>query len=235
MNRIAVLYSGGWDSTVAAFLAKAASPGVPLHLVNIHYGHAAGDQQQKTTKEVADYLGATFSLLEYDYRPYYAGGLDPNPPELPKVFVHGAKPVEHDRDYLTESVGQLSEFPDFCWLEGRNAMFMLMAATDAIYHGCNRMFTGFQYNQVEQSLNDTPVIARGCDTTRHIEDTMNLVLFQSFSRSFRIESPLKGMYKNEIVELGKLLVPKPYLDMTHSCEYYPACGICSQCKERPQL
>jgi 7-cyano-7-deazaguanine synthase in queuosine biosynthesis len=224
---ICVLFSGGIDSTVVAHMAKLT--GNLRLLVFINYGQAGADHQAEIALKLGKEYGVKVVVREFDYSRYYEGS------KMPKVFVEGSVPQEHDRDHLTNNVNQLSEFEDFCWMEGRNSLFMHLAAIEAIYNGCNRLFTGFQYNEVELRLNDDPAISRGRDTTRHIMDTMNLVLFQGFSRPFRIEAPLMGMTKDEIMQYAVRVVPSDVLGRTHSCEYFPPCKKCSQCKETQWL
>ncbi|QJT71090.1 7-cyano-7-deazaguanine synthase [Vibrio phage vB_VcorM_GR11A] len=223
----AVLFSGGIDSIVAGHLIHATGKLKMLILVN--YGQAVFEEQQRIMEHYAHLWGCETRVLSVPYPEIMVR----NGHDIKSfgVFHEGYKPKQgFTRDSLTEECDSLADHPDWFWLEGRNAAFLLQASIEAIYAGCNKLTFGIQLNDPELDVGTRVQGAtRGADINPHFVKTMNELLFQSFSTPFVIDTPLMHMSKDQVVSLGRTF-GEDYTNRI-SCEFYPPCGICSQCTD----
>lgn len=228
--KTAVLFSGGIDSVVLSYLIHATDNLGTLILVN--YGQTTFPEQHRIMRVLAEELGCDTHVISHDYRSI----CPENSPEASSPqFTPDFKPTNsYTRDDLTTTMGSLSQFQDWGWLNGRNAMFILLASIYASYNGCGKLVVGTQYNDIELGFAVKPELSAACDTTRHLIDLMNKIVFLSFKEPFLIETPLLAFSKSQVVALGRTLGAN-LIHNSISCEYYPPCGMCSQCLDRQSV
>lgn len=218
---IAVLFSGGIDSTVAALMAH--KTGDLRVLILFNYGQAAFDRQYQLLLELSKQLGVAYEVVSFPY-PQYTNSV---------LFHEDAKPSGTlSREDLSTDGRKLADIEDFGWIEGRNPLMMLQASIVAKYMGCNVLYTGTQIDPIEWQMNQDAIEKggqRACDTTVQMISSVNSVIYQSFSSPFFVQAPLSFMTKEQVVKLGLSLGLD--LDKTYSCEYGTACGQCSQCQQ----
>ena len=226
-RKTAVLYSGGIDSTVMANLI--ARTGDLELLVAFDTGQAAFENEiLPRLRAVGAALACNYEVARMDYkrltsmRQRYAPGY-----QRPVMFEPGAAPEQGGtREDLDD---KLSTSDHFGWLEGRNAVMLVQAATIAVHYGCTSLATGTQTNEYERGINTGLLPNRGEDTNLHTIRKANELIYTSFSQPFAIHAPFAFFSKEQVYRLGLSLgVP---LTSTYSCEYSPRCGKCSQCLE----
>lgn len=223
MTKIAVLCSGGIDSTVVAHMVHSMGSLGPL--IHFNFGQAVFEAQSAVVRRLAANLGTRAIVAEFDYKKM-VGSHHP-------LMHHGFKPSKPFRREDEVEEKSLSLFPDYGYLNGRNALFMLQAAIIASYNNCNKLATGTQHNDDMLQLVLDGNVPVGVDTTSHTVSLVNSVILNGFPVPFCIFAPLEGFNKLQVVMLAKSL--NVDLSDTVSCEYSPTCGICDQCNERAEV
>lgn len=218
-----VLYSGGIDSTVLAY--HLALSGGLNRLILIDYGQASIGIQRELLEHHAKHLAVVPVCLKVDLQTI-AGK-----PINAEVFQPGFKPtITMDREDLDGVYhNNLSAIPEWSWIEGRNTLFMMAAATHSVYNDCQAMYCGFQLNAPEHTEFDSHYRVRGNDITPSFLTAVNELCFHAFSKPFTVQAPFFTLSKQHIVQMGKHL--RVDFGKTYSCEFYPKCGECEQCRE----
>ena len=230
MGKTAVLFSGGVDSTVAAHMIQ--KTGDLELLIALNTGQASF---KHAIMPRLQYLAQRFNIpyeivgLDWMYLTRMRSDLDPEykPPPLNFGGVPTAGGMRGD---LPQT---MSEANHFGWLDGRNAFMYLAASIVAVHYGCKSLVTGMQANDDEIGDNTNESVAPGNDTNIHCMDRMNRLLYVSLGSAFVVTAPLHYFSKEQVYWLGL----QWGVDMfeTYSCDYYPRCGVCSQCNEVARL
>lgn len=223
MRDTMLLFSGGRDSIVAAAMLSRAGSLAGLYLFN--YGQQAYEHQLSLAEMYAERFGVPLLTDEFNY-----------PKKCPPsakagMFIKGFKPeTEFTREEMAETV---TTPEDFGYIEGRNMLIFTTASIRATYHNCLKLAVGFQINDAEVRHNvdaETGVIA---DNTHEFLLKMQALINQSFmGNPLMLYAPLFGMNKEQVLQLGRSFGIEFQGDTNwpyYSCEFYPACGKCSQC------
>jgi len=235
MKIVVCLLSGGIDSTVAAVL-KAKEPNTLVTLLSVYYGQGAEESEKQQSAEVADWLRNRFdNVIEHFYiridgtirwtaRQRSETFRNPTGEEIPlRGFVGWRHP---------EGGWSQAGYPST-----RDEAFTLIAAAG-----------------VEARLHDIPSTTHGevvlattgedlsnfedieVETyTNHLNEVLARKMMPRRGKSMRIDLPLIGMMKSEVVRIG-LQIGAP-LELTWSCYFGEPgrpCGICDQCKWRQE-
>lgn len=214
------LFSGGIDSIVMARLLHQSDDLAGLFIMD--FGQLTFPRQLKLIESYSQLLGVPYYVEQYRYQERF--------PEVKSmgIFNRGAKPEAFSRDDLDNMA---EPHPGMGWLHGRNALFLLMGGIRAAYLGCNKLAFGLQLSDVEintdRSMLGRPVASN--DTTKAFMESMNVVLMQTCGTPVMIHAPLLGFSKKQVISLGFTL-NEDFAEYS-SCEYEPACGVCSQCQD----
>lgn len=112
-------------------------------------------------------------------------------------------------------------------LEGRNAVFVMLAATYAATIGCDEIHIGFHRE---------PLNAPFPDATVHALQAMNGVLEAAYNSSLTLCAPFAHKSRSDILRIGYELDPE-ILTKSHTCylDVRGGCGECVHCKQREVL
>jgi 7-cyano-7-deazaguanine synthase len=205
-----ILLSGGVDSATAALIAK--QSGFQLHALTLRYGQRH-ERELEAAKKVADFLGATQLMIEFDLRAIGGSALTDEIP-VPK----GRRPEEISRGIPVT------------YVPARNTIFLSFALALAerlesadIFFGANQLdYSGYPDCREEY--------------IRAFEQMANLATKAGVEGKSRltIHAPLIRMTKAEIIAAGTKLGMD--YSLTWSC-YDPttdfrACGLCDSCRLR---
>ena len=212
-----LLFSGGIDSTVAAyFLAKS---GTLDTLLLCNYGQATLPAQIKIASRTASDLGLDMLTIPVQFFPSA---------QLDRLQAVDTKPIRsYNMADLLDSGEEYASLLDF--VEGRNTKFFVEAAEWCVHNGYDTIYNGFQYDQEMWERYDEDGYLGG-DTGVDFVESLNVLFETAFIRPIKIESPFLDLRftKRKIIALGLALGVT--LSDTYSCEYYPPCGKCAQCQ-----
>lgn len=202
-----VLLSGGMDSCVTTALA---AQRFELALLHSSYGQRTMDRERECFRAVADHFGAKHRLeIDQGYMAQIGGSaLTDKAIEVP------------DADLVAAAEGEIPA----TYVPFRNAHFLAAAISWAEVLGSNHIFVG----AVEQDSSGYP------DCRPEYYEIFNR-LIQAGTRpetDIRIETPLIGLRKAEIIRQG-VEIGAP-LALTWSCYQagQVACGRCDSCSLR---
>ncbi len=133
-----LLLSGGLDSLVAAYAARAEHP--PALAITFDYGQRAAAPELRTALEVCADLGAQHRLIKLPWLARLA------PPAV-------ADPSSDLSAATDESV----------WVPARNAVFISIAASFAEALGCEAIVCGFNAEEAATFPDNSPEFVRRCD------------------------------------------------------------------------
>jgi len=194
-----VLHSGGQDSTTC--LVWALKKFKKIHVISFDYG-----QRHKTELSAA---GAIAKKL----------GLPHKTIKLPVI-------KELTKNALTDKTIKITAGKNFpsTFVDGRNALFLNVAAIYAKQKGIKNLVTGV----CQTDYSGYPDCRE--DFIRSMQKTLSLAM----DFPFKIHTPLMFLTKAESVKLMGKLGRLDLLKYTHTCYegMRPACGKCPACKLR---
>lgn len=226
-----LLASGGIDSTVMLYWLKKLGRLDSVFFVN--YGQASATTQRKLLEGHCHGLNVELKECVVDW-PRWGRGKG-------HIFEQESYPeTQPDDPYATTQMTQaeVDEYLEHTWdfIQGRNVVFCAHAAAWAIHRRVPVVYTAFQFDQPEWDAADESGGFGTVDTSPAFVEGFNVLAASgAFTKPVRLEAPFleARMTKQAIVDLGKtLMVP---LSKTHSCEFYPPCGECHQCKIRKEV
>ena len=202
-----VLLSGGMDSCVTAAVAAQTHRIAVLHS---SYGQRTEKREKQAFQEIADFLGAEFRLhINQNYMTAIGGS----------ALTDSSLAVP-DADLVAADRGAIP----ITYVPFRNAHFLSAAVSWAEVLGASGLFVG----AVEQDSSGYP------DCRPAYYDAFNKVIGTGTKpqTGIRIETPLIGLSKTEIVRRGVALSAP--LHLTWSCyrSSEKACGYCDSCALR---
>jgi 7-cyano-7-deazaguanine synthase len=202
--RAVVCLSGGMDSCVCATLA---ARDYETYAVHFSYGQRTEARELRSAQEMARLLGIKQLLhLRIDlFRQIGGSALTDHTIDVPRAATDEA------------TIG--SEIP-VTYVPFRNAHFLSAAVSWAEVLGANTVSIG----AVEQDSSGYP------DCRPAYYDAFNqLIKMGTIDGSIRVETPLIGMRKNEIVRLGVELGAPFHVSWSCYSGETAACGVCESC------
>jgi len=200
-TRAVVLLSGGMDSCVCAALCARDHDAAAVH---VSYGQRTEDRERQAFLAICDRLGIKDRLVVRNEALRSIGG----------------SALTDDRIAVPEAAPQIGPSIPVTYVPFRNAHFLAVAVSWAEVRGADRVYIG----AVQQDSSGYP------DCRPEYYRAFNEVV-RAGTRESRIEivTPLIGLRKSEIVQLG-LELGAPF-DLTWSCYSREdvACGVCESC------
>ncbi|MHA1126348.1 MAG: 7-cyano-7-deazaguanine synthase QueC [Candidatus Heimdallarchaeota archaeon] len=220
-----ILLSGGLDSTVCLWWAKAQSYD-EVNCITFEYGSKEEVVLKKVTKKLGELAEVdNHEFLSLDFLSDFSKRIDSSltqgsSKELPKLS-------EKELDDINAS----SESARSVWIPARNLLFLSIAgAYSETIGGEVDIITGFNLEEGTTFPDNTQ---------EFIDDFTRTASRGIMNAKVNVSSPIVGMKKSEIVDLGvKLKVP---FNFSSSC-YNPQgfddknqpihCGLCESCSRR---
>lgn len=192
-----VLLGGGIDST--ATLVKLLKHGYLCSGIHFTYGQRA-------------------FLYEFDACKYFC---DKYSVPLKQVFVP-INEIGYSKIMLP-SIDEVDNKPNRNMLEGRNIIFMAMAATYAITIGCDSLALGYHREPAHSPFPDATMAA---------VDAFCKLQYVAYERKLDILTPYAGATRTELLEDAMKLDPE-IITHTHTCYFDTkgGCGECIKCKQ----
>jgi len=203
-NRAVVVLSGGMDSTVCAALSVREHGAGGTAALHISYGQRTEEREQEAFRAISERLGIQTRLM---FRTPFFRAIGGSALTDEKLAVPDAGP----------EIG--AEIP-VTYVPFRNAHFLSAATSWAEVLGAARIYIG----AVQQDSSGYP------DCRPEFYEAFNQAIRTGTKDgAIRIETPLIGLRKSEIVTLG-LELGAPF-DLTWSCysRVDQACGVCESC------
>jgi 7-cyano-7-deazaguanine synthase in queuosine biosynthesis len=220
--------SGGLDSTTMMYELHAA--GALKAVFFARYGQASAAACLSMVRWHARRCGNAPVVVLDVHAPKHHGG------RLLGVYKHGFKPSNKRFPPDSKAVRKPTQnnvknfmYKEWSWIEGRNSLFFIQAAILAGSMGLDTIYTAFQFNQVYW---DVPAKKRYLYDTgpEFVRAMNNLFSSGAFIEPMRVEAPYLDAKRDKVWIIRRGLKLGADLSRTHSCEFYPACGRCSQCQ-----
>jgi 7-cyano-7-deazaguanine synthase len=199
-----VVLSGGMDSTVCAALAVREHGAENTAALHISYGQRTEEREQQAFHGICDHLGIHTRLM---FR-------------TPFFRAIGGSALTDERLDVPDAGPEIGAEIPVTYVPFRNAHFLSAATSWAEVLGARRIYIG----AVQQDSSGYP------DCRPEFYQAFNeAIRTGTKDGAIRIETPLIGLRKSEIVTLG-LELGAPF-DLTWSCysRVDQACGICESC------
>lgn len=213
--KVAVLLSGGLDSSTCLALAVKERGAENVLALNIQYGQKH-QRELKSAEEISRHYGVTYKLLD-----------------LSQVFAdcqcslmqHSKEEIVH-KSYAEQlkdlgGSGTVSTYVPF-----RNGLMLSAAAACAQGLGASEVWYG--------AHRDDAAGRAYPDCTPEFAAAMNTAIFEGTGREIRLRTPFMDMNKADIVKTG-LELGVPY-ELTWSCYEggEKPCGRCGTCIDRQE-
>ena len=116
------------------------------------------------------------------------------------------------------------EFSDSNKLEGRNAIFAMLAATYAATIGSDEIYLGYHQE---------PEHAPFPDATVKAVEGMQICINSCYSSKIRVRAPFRYVPRQDLIKIGMRLDPD-FLTKTHTCytDIAGGCGKCMHCIQK---
>lgn len=211
-ERAVVCLSGGMDSTVCAALAARDRDAYGLHF---SYGQRTEARELQSARAVRDLVGLKELMeLQTDLFRRIGGSALTDP----AIAVPASAAVA-----LEESAQRVGDEVPVTYVPFRNAHFLAAAVSWAEVLGATRVIIG----AVEQDSSGYP------DCRPAYYDAFNaLIAAGTKDGAIRVEAPLIGMRKQEIVRLGVELGAPLHVSWSCYAGEAEACGVCESCALR---
>lgn len=204
---IAVL-SGGLDSTVASTKFR---EDYNIHALTFDYGQKSVDMEIKSAKAVCKELNAEHTVIEL---PWLA--------KLGNSALTSDETIPEPEDSELDDMDSALKTAKSVWVPGRNVVFTAIANSFAEAENASIIIVGWD---LEEAVTFP-------DNSNEFLEAFNKVLDVGSFDEIKIEAPLIGMNKNEIVEYGSNIGAP--MDLSYSCykgfNYH--CGVCESCMRR---
>ena len=204
---IAVL-SGGLDSTVATSVFK---EDYDIHAITFNYGQKSVEMEIKSAKEVCNQIGAEHTVIDLPWLAELGGSSLTSDEDVPE-------PDNSELDDLDSSMKSALSV----WVPGRNIVFTAIANSFAEAESASIIIVGWDFEEA----------ATFPDNSLEFLNAFNKVLDVGSFDEIKVEAPLIGMDKTEIVKLGNNIGAP--LKLSYSCykgfKYH--CGVCESCMRR---
>jgi 7-cyano-7-deazaguanine synthase len=200
--------SGGLDSTVASTKFR---EDYQIHALTFNYGQKSAEMEIKSAKAVCEELGAEHTIIEL---PWLAG--------LGGSSLTSDESIPEPEDTELDDMESALKSAKSVWVPGRNVVFTAIANSFAEAEKASIIIVGWD---LEEAVTFP-------DNSKEFLDAFNTVLEVGSFDEIKIEAPLIGMNKNEIVEYGDSIGAP--MELSYSCykgfNYH--CGVCESCMRR---
>lgn len=204
-EKAVVLLSGGLDSTVA--LAWTAGEYELGRVVFIDYGQRAAGVEARAADALARHFEVELATVRLPFFSEICGHLS----------VMAGDETEHDE--LPEVSGAPLRDLSQVWIPNRNGVFVSIGAAFAEALDCRVLVTGFNAEEADQFPDNSAEFVRRA----------NSLLELSTLEEVRLECPLVGLSKVDIVEMGaELSAPLEFIYSCYSGDEL-MCGRCMSC------
>jgi 7-cyano-7-deazaguanine synthase len=200
--------SGGLDSTVASAKFR---EDYQIHALTFNYGQKSAEMEIKSAKAVCKELGAEHTVIEL---PWLA--------ELGNSALTSEESIPEPEDSELDDIESALKTAKSVWVPGRNVVFTAIANSFAEAENASIIIVGWD---LEEAVTFP-------DNSKEFLEAFNTVLEVGSFDDIKIEAPLIGMNKNEIVEYGDSIGAP--MELSYSCykglNYH--CGVCESCMRR---
>jgi 7-cyano-7-deazaguanine synthase len=200
--------SGGLDSTVASAKFR---EDYKIHALTFNYGQKSAEMEIKSAKAVCKELGAEHTVIEL---PWLA--------ELGNSALTSEESIPEPEDSELDDIESALKTAKSVWVPGRNVVFTAIANSFAEAENASIIIVGWD---LEEAVTFP-------DNSKEFLEAFNAVLEVGSFDDIKIEAPLIGMNKNEIVEYGDSIGAP--MELSYSCykglNYH--CGLCESCMRR---
>ena len=200
--------SGGLDSTVASAKFR---EDYQIHALTFNYGQKSAEMEIKSAKAVCKELGAEHTVIEL---PWLA--------ELGNSALTSDESIPEPEDSELDDIESALKTAKSVWVPGRNVVFTAIANSFAEAENASIIIVGWD---LEEAVTFP-------DNSKEFLEAFNTVLEVGSFDDIKIEAPLIGMNKNEIVEYGDSIGAP--MELSYSCykglNYH--CGVCESCMRR---
>jgi len=200
--------SGGLDSTVASAKFR---EDYKIHALTFNYGQKSAEMEIKSAKAVCKELGAEHTVIEL---PWLA--------ELGNSALTSEESIPEPEDSELDDLESALKTAKSVWVPGRNVVFTAIANSFAEAENASIIIVGWD---LEEAVTFP-------DNSKEFLEAFNTVLEVGSFDDIKIEAPLIGMNKNEIVEYGDSIGAP--MELSYSCykglNYH--CGVCESCMRR---
>jgi len=200
--------SGGLDSTVASTKFR---DDYKIHALTFNYGQKSAEMEIKSAKAVCKELGAEHTVIEL---PWLA--------ELGNSALTSDESIPEPEDSELDDIESALKTAKSVWVPGRNVVFTAIANSFAEAENASIIIVGWD---LEEAVTFP-------DNSKEFLEAFNTVLEVGSFDDIKIEAPLIGMNKNEIVEYGDSIGAP--MELSYSCykglNYH--CGVCESCMRR---
>jgi len=223
--------SGGIDSTTLMY--ELARQGDLAMVMLFDYGQASRQRQIECVTYHAKEVGAPLQVMQIPWPTQIRGS--------GHIFRVGAAPQGLDDAYdavkMTHAEYQKYLYDRWNFLEGRNIVFHSYACAWAIATGLKVVYNAFQFDAPEwESVGHRTNARMGNDTSGAWVRAFNqLATNDGFSKPVKVVSPYLEQQAVKLDIVGRARRLDVNLEMTHSCEFFPACGVCHQCLIRKEV
>lgn len=204
---IAVL-SGGLDSTVASTKFK---EDYQIHALTFNYGQKSAEMEIESAKAICEELGAEHTIIKLPWLAELGGSALTSDESIPE-------PEDSELDDIESALKTAKSV----WVPGRNVVFTAIANSFAEAEKASIIIVGWD---LEEAVTFP-------DNSKEFLEAFNTVLEVGSFDDIKIEAPLIGMNKNEIVEYGDSIGAP--MELSYSCykgfNYH--CGVCESCMRR---
>jgi 7-cyano-7-deazaguanine synthase len=204
---IAVL-SGGLDSTVATSSFK---DEYEIHALTFNYGQRSAQREIKAARSICEKLNMKHTVLELPWLANLGGSALTSDEEIPEIKEHQLD----DKEICDETARKV-------WVPGRNVVFTAIATSFAEAEDAEIIIVGWD---LEEAVTFP-------DNSKEFLDAFNKVLDIGSPEDIRIEAPVIGMSKKEIVEFGEKIGAPMYRSYSCYKDQEEHCGVCESCVRR---
>ncbi len=200
--------SGGLDSTVATTTFKDT---YQIHALTFNYGQRSAEMEIKSARTVCQEIGAEHTVIDLPWLADLGRSALTSDAEVPEP---GAKELD-DKDISIETARSV-------WVPGRNIVFTAIANSFAESERASIIIVGWDLEEA----------ATFPDNSKEFLNAFNSVLDIGSFDQIKIEAPLIGMNKIDIVKLGNDI--RAPLELSYSCYkgFEDHCGVCESCMRR---
>lgn len=222
-----LMASGGLDST--SMMYELADKKLLGAVCFVDYGQASAKHCLNLVRWHARRLGLCVHVLKVLGAPRHHD-YGKKPTKL-GVYKRGFRPSNEQfpPDAKGASGAKAFMYKEWSWVEGRNAMFFVRAGILAGELGYETVYTAFQFNSSYWKIK--PSRRYRYDTGPEFVQAMNqLYKSGAFIEKVQIVAPYLDRQRDKLWIMRRGLRYGADLKRTHSCEFFPACGRCSQCQ-----